>query len=68
MFAGGGVEPELAGPVPRAWTKDGAPLYDLCWEQDPGALVACDRARDHSGFHSWEPWGRRSGEVTPETG
>ncbi len=41
----------------------------LCWIQpDDGRLIACDRARDHRGAHSWEfgdgyPAGHGSGLV-----
>lgn len=30
------------------------PLYRLCYVQRPGVLLACDRAREHQGRHSWE--------------
>jgi hypothetical protein len=31
-----------------------AGLYELCWTQPVDRFVACDRAKDHKGKHSWE--------------
>jgi len=30
------------------------PRRPQCWRQDPVRLIRCDRARNHSGLHSWE--------------
>lgn len=35
-------------------------LKEICWEQESGRLLACDRMKDHKGLHSWELEQRKS--------